>query len=152
MTGAGGPAARAQFQALLASVGRDTNADVYILSAEQGDGPDRLQLAGPLRAAGFTVAVEYSDRPLDRQLESAVKHGARVAVIRGTPEARGGHVIVRDLVKKEQRVTKLSAVVTEVGRHVRKRSAPRVYEGPGNSDEHEPGAAGEAPYLRDDRD
>ena len=135
-----------------ANVGRDTNADVYILSAEQGDGPDRLQLAGPLRAAGFTVAVEYSDRPLDRQLESAVKHGARVAVIRGTPEARGGHVIVRDLVKKEQRVTKLSAVVTEVGRHVRKRSAPRVYEGPGNPDEHEPGAAGEAPYLRDDRD
>jgi len=61
-------------------------------------------------------------------------------------------VIVRDLLKKEQRVTRLAAVVTEVGRHVPKRQTPPLYEGPANADEHEPGAAGEAPYLKDDRD
>lgn len=133
-------------------MGRETRADVYVLSAEKGDGADRLQIADPLRQAGFTVAIDYSDRPLDKQLESAVKHGAKVAVIRGTPEARGGNVIVRDLLKKEQRVTRLAAVVTEVGRHVPKRQTPPLYEGPANSDEHEPGAAGEAPYLKDDRD
>ena len=44
-----------------------------------------------------------------------MKHGAKVAVIRGTPEARGGNVIVRDLVAKTQRITRLAAVVTEVG-------------------------------------
>src|SRR5712691_10831111 len=77
-------------------MGRETNADVYVLSAEKGDGADRLQIADPLRQAGFNVAIDYSDRPLDKQLESAVKHGAKVAVIRGTPEARGGNVIVRD--------------------------------------------------------
>ena len=53
-----------------------------------------------------------------------MKHGAKVAVIRGTPEARGGNAIVRDLTKKEQRVTRLAAVVTEVGRHVPKRERP----------------------------
>ena len=130
-------------------VGGETDPDVYILSAEKGDGADRLQLATPLRAAGFRVAVEYSDRPLDKQLESAVKHRAKVAVIRGTPEARGGNVIVRDLVAKTQRVTRLAAVVTEVGRHVPKRPAPRLYDGP---DDHDRGAAGGGPYLPDDRD
>jgi len=82
-----------------------------------------------------------------------LRHGAKVAVIRGTPEARGGNVIVRDLLKKEQRVTRLAAVVTEVGRHVPKHQTPPLYEGPPpNSHEQEPGAAGEAPYLKDDRD
>jgi histidyl-tRNA synthetase len=111
-------------------MGRETSADVYVLSAEKGDGADRLQIADPLRQAGFTVAIDYSDRPLDKQLESAVKHGAKVAVIRGTPEARGGNVIVRDLQKKEQRVTRLAAVVTEVGRHVPKHTTPPLFDGP----------------------
>ena len=133
-------------------MGGATEADVYVLSAEKADGADRLQIADPLRQAGFNVAIDYSDRPLDKQLESAVKHGAKVAVIRGTPEARGGNVIVRDLVAKTQRVTRLAAVVTEVGRHVPKHRTPPLYEGPSNPDEHEPGAAGEAPFLKDDRD
>jgi hypothetical protein len=81
-----------------------------------------------------------------------VKHGAKVAVIRGTPEARGGNVIVRDLLKKVQRVTRLAAVVTEVGRHVPRHEMPPLYEGPADPDDHEPGAAGEGPYLPDDRD
>jgi histidyl-tRNA synthetase len=133
-------------------VGRETDADVYILSAEKGDGADRLQLAAPLRAAGFNVAIDYSDRPLEKQLEGAVKHRAKVAVIRGTPEARGGNVIVRDLVKKTQRVTRLAAVVTEVGRHAPRRESPPLHTGPANPDEQEPGAAGEGPFLPDDRD
>jgi histidyl-tRNA synthetase len=132
-------------------MGRATAADVYVLSADKGDGADRLQLADPLRQAGFTVAIDYSDRPLDKQLESAVKHGAKVAVIRGTPEARGGNVIVRDLVAKTQRVTRLAAVVTEVGRHAPKHETPTLYQGPENPDDHEPGAAGEGPDLPDDR-
>jgi histidyl-tRNA synthetase len=134
-------------------MGHETEADVYVLSAEKGDGADRLQIADPLRQAGFNVAIDYSDRSLDKQLESAVKHGAKVAVIRGTPEARGGNVIVRDLIKKEQRITRLAAVVTEVGRHVPKHATPPLFDGPPpNPDEQEPGAAGEGPFLKDDRD
>jgi histidyl-tRNA synthetase len=116
-----------------------TGADIYILSGDPDDGADRTQLATPLREAGFSVAVDYSKRSLDKQLESAVKHGAKVVVIRGTEESRGGKVIVRDLVAKEQRITRLAAVVTEVGRHVRKRERPRLID--------EPGAAGETPFL-----
>ncbi len=122
-------------------IDESVDADVHILSGEADDGADRLQLATPLREAGFRVAIDYSKRSLDKQLESAVKHGAKVAVIRGTEESRGGKVIVRDLVAKEQRVTRLSAVVVEVGRHVPKRPKPRLID--------EPGAAGETPYLAD---
>ena len=125
-------------------IDEDTSADVYVLSGEPNDGADRLQLATPLREAGFRVAIDYTTRSLDKQLESAIKHGAKVAVIRGTEESRGGKAIVRDLVKKEQRVTRLSAVVVEVGRHVPKRSTPRLID--------EPGAAGETPFLADPRD
>jgi hypothetical protein len=94
------------------------------------------------------VAIDYSTRSLERQLESAIKHGARVAVIRGTPEARGGNVIVRDLVKKEQRVTRLAAVVVEVGRHAPKHPRPVLWKPPTDPDDNEPGAAGESPYLK----
>ncbi len=107
-------------------LGAEPSADVYVVSGEPDDGADRIQLAEPLRDAGFTVAIDYGGRPLDKQLESAVKHGAKVAVIRGIPEARGGHVVVRDLVKKEQRVTRLAAVVTEVNRHVPRRPRPTL--------------------------
>ncbi len=121
------------------------DADVYVVSADPGDGADRIQLATPLREAGFSVAVDFSKRQLDRQLESAVKHGAKVAVIRGTPEARGGNVIVRDLDRKEQRVTRLAAVVTEVGRHAPRRPRPRLAP-----DDHEPVVAGATPVLGDE--
>jgi len=125
-------------------IDESVDADVYVLSGDPNDGADRLQLAAPLREAGFRVAIDYSKRSLDKQLESAVKHGAKVAVIRGTEESRGGKVIVRDLVAKEQRVTRLAAVVVEVGRHVPKHPKPRLID--------EPGAAGETPFLADPRD
>jgi histidyl-tRNA synthetase len=134
------------------TVAREPRADVYVVSGQPDDFADRTQIANPLREAGFTVAIDYSARPLERQLESAIKHGARVAVIRGTAEAAGGNVIVRDLGKKEQRVTRLAAVVTEVGRHVPKRPRPTLWKPPTNPDDHEPGVAGEAPFLTDPRD
>jgi len=133
-------------------VAEEPEADVYVVSAQPDDVTGRTELANPLREKGFRVAVDYSARPLEKQLESAIKHGAQVAVIRGTPEARGGHVIVRDLVRKEQRVTKLAAVVVEVGRHVPKYERPTLWKPPTNPDEMEPGAAGEAPFLADPRD
>jgi histidyl-tRNA synthetase len=108
------------------ALGDEPTADVYVVSGQPDDIADRLQLAEPLRDAGFSVAIDYTSRPLDRQLESAAKHRARVAVIRGTEEARGGHVIVRVLEKREQRVTRLAAVVAEVRRHVPQRAKPTL--------------------------
>jgi histidyl-tRNA synthetase len=100
------------------TAGKEPQPQVYVVSAETDDGVDRLQFATQLRAAGFRVAVDYSRRGLDRQLESAAKHGATVAIIRGTGEARGGNVIVRNLDTKEQRITKLAAVLAEVSRQL----------------------------------
>jgi histidyl-tRNA synthetase len=97
---------------------RGVEPQVYVISNEPDDAADRLQLATQLRAAGFRTAVDYSRRALDKQLESAAKHGATVAIIRGTPEARGGNVIVRDLASGEQRVTRLNALLTEVARRL----------------------------------
>ena len=131
------------------TVAQGPKPDVYIVSAQPDDVADRTQLANPLREKGFTVAIDYSSRSLEKQIESAIKHGARVAVIRGTPEARGGNVIVRDLRKKEQRVTRLAAVVTEVGRHVKPHARPTLWKPPSNPDDSEPGAAGEGPYMKD---
>lgn len=133
-------------------VAEEPRADVYVISGEPDDAASRLQLATPLREAGFTVAIDYSKRALDKQLESAVKHGAKVAIIRGTPESRGGNVIVRDLIKKEQRVTKLSAVVKQVGRHVKPRPIPTLWRPPSDPGDKEPGAADETPFLADPRD
>ncbi len=134
------------------AVAEDPKADVYVISAQPDDVVNRQQLAAPLRAEGFTVAIDYSDRPLERQRESAVKHGAKVLIIAGTPEARGGHVIVRDLRTKQERLTRLAAVVTEVKRHVAPRPIPKLWQPPTDPGDMEPGAAGEAPFLTDPRD
>jgi len=134
------------------TVAQEPRADVYVVSGQPDDFADRTQIANPLREAGFTVAIDYSARPLERQIESAIKHGARVVVIRGTEEARGGNVIVRDLMKKEQVVKRLAAVVTEVKRHVQPHPRPTLWIPPTNPDDHEPGAAGETPFLTDPRD
>jgi histidyl-tRNA synthetase len=110
-----------------------------------------MSLAAGLRAKGFAVAIDYSQKPLEKQRESAVKHGAKVLIVAGTPEARGGYVIVRDIRTKEERKTRLAAVVTEVGRHVKPRSIPALYQPPSDPGDMEPGAAGEGPYLQDPR-
>jgi histidyl-tRNA synthetase len=133
------------------TVAEDPKPDVYVISARPDDPATRSQLATPLREAGFATAIDYSKRPLEKQLESAVKHGAKVAIIAGTPEARGGNVIVRDLRKKEQRLTRLAAVVTEVKRHVPPRSIPTLWRPPLDPDAKGPGTPGDAPPGPDDR-
>jgi histidyl-tRNA synthetase len=133
-------------------VAEEPKPQVYVVSAQADDVTNRMTIANGLRAKGFTVAIDYSGRPLDKQLESAVKHGATVAIITGTPEARGGYVIVRDLAKKVQRKTRLAAVVTEVGRHVTPAPIPTLWRPPDDPDGKEPGAAGEGPFLADPRD
>jgi histidyl-tRNA synthetase len=132
-------------------VAEDPKADVYVISAQPDDVVNRMSLAAGLRAKGFAVAIDYSKKPLEKQRESAVKHGAKVLIIAGTPESRGGYVIVRDVRAKEERKTRLAAVVTEVGRHVKPRSIPALYRPPSDPGDMEPGAAGEGPYLQDPR-
>ena len=134
------------------TVAEEPKADVYVISAQPDDVVNRQQLAAPLRAAGFTVAIDYSTRTLDRQRESAVKHGAKILIVAGTPESRGGYVIVRDLGAKEERKTRLAAVVTEVKRHVAPHAIPTLWQQPREPDVSGPGVPGQTPPALDDRD
>jgi histidyl-tRNA synthetase len=83
---------------------------VAIVSAVDALEP-RLSAARTLRDAGIPVRADGSARKLGRQLESAVKFGARWAVIVG--ESEGG-VILRDLEASEQREMPLAEVPAAV--------------------------------------
>ena len=48
------------------TVAQEPKADVYVVSGQPDDFADRTQIANPLREAGFTVAIDYSARPLER--------------------------------------------------------------------------------------
>ena len=72
----------------------------------------RMRVATALREAGVRARADGSERKLGRQLESAVKLGARWAVI--VQEAQAASVILRDLVASEQREMPLSEVAAAV--------------------------------------
>jgi histidyl-tRNA synthetase len=50
-------------------VSEEPKADVYIVSGQPDDVADRTQVANPLREKGFRVAIDYSARSLERQLD-----------------------------------------------------------------------------------
>ena len=78
------------------------------------DHADRLRLAGQLRAAGIRVRPDTSDRKLGKQLEAAVKAGARWAAIVGE-ELADGEVGLKDLESGDQRQLPLGEVARAVG-------------------------------------
>ncbi len=88
---------------------------VVVVSVDPEALEPRLRVASVLRApgSGLRVRVDGSGRKLGRQLESAGKLGATYAVIVGDELARGS-VIVRDLVRGEQREERLDAVTSMV--------------------------------------
>ena len=87
---------------------------VAVISTDPGALEPRLRVAGALRSAGLRVRADGSARRLGRQLESAVKLGARWAVIVGEELGRG-NVILRDLDAHEQRELPLGEVATTIG-------------------------------------
>jgi histidyl-tRNA synthetase len=79
-----------------------------VVSASPEASAGRLRIATALRDAGVSVRVDGLSRKLGRQLESAVKAGARWAVILNDTE--GERLTLRDLVTGEQRELALSQV------------------------------------------
>jgi len=68
--------------------------------------PDQVlaaaQLARDLRAAGFVVVFDASDRKLDKRLKNADRHGATICCLIGEDEAAAGTVTLRDLTSRSQ--------------------------------------------------
>ncbi len=86
------------------------------LVAVVGAGEDhaaRLRVAGELRDAGLAVRPDGSSRKLGKQLEAAVKSGARWAVIVGE-ELERGEVGVKDLESGEQQTLALGDVPARI--------------------------------------
>jgi histidyl-tRNA synthetase len=93
--------------AMLAAQGVEPEREPLPLAVVVGADPAataaRLRLATDLRAAGFAVRADLAPRKLGRQLEAAVKEGARFAVIVGD-ELADGQVTVRDLDAASQKL------------------------------------------------
>jgi histidyl-tRNA synthetase len=87
---------------------------VAVVSADPGAFAERLRVASVLREAGLRVRPDGSSRKLGKQLESAAKAGAGWAVIVGE-ELAHGRVVLRDLVRGEQRERALEQVSEDIG-------------------------------------
>ncbi|MCY7419294.1 MAG: histidine--tRNA ligase [Chloroflexi bacterium] len=86
-----------------------------VVGADPADTVTRLRIATQLRAAGLSARAELSQRKLGKQLESASRDGAHLAVICGD-EMAAGHVQVRDLQAGTQRPVALGELIREVQR------------------------------------
>jgi histidyl-tRNA synthetase len=78
-----------------------------VVGAEPDATAERLRIATELREAGLAVGVDLAPRKLGRQLEAAVKAGARFAVIVGD-ELADGNIVLRDLGAASQKPVALA--------------------------------------------
>jgi len=86
-----------------------------VVGADPADTVTRLRIATQLRAAGLSARAELGQRKLGKQLESASRDGAHLAVICGD-EMAAGQVLVRDLQAGTQRPVALGELVREIQR------------------------------------
>jgi histidyl-tRNA synthetase len=88
--------------------------DAVVCSVEAGQALVAAEVARGLRAAGVRTLLDAGDRRLERKLRNADRLGARVCVIVGPDEVRGGMAQVRDLGRHTQEVAPAGAVVAAV--------------------------------------
>jgi len=82
-----------------------------VVGADPAATAERLRLATDLRAEGLAVRAELMPRKLGRQLESAVREGARFAIIVGD-ELADGQVQLRDLGAASQKPVAVEDLAT----------------------------------------
>ncbi|HEY7523505.1 MAG TPA: histidine--tRNA ligase [Candidatus Limnocylindrales bacterium] len=98
------------------AVGTERRAPLaVVVGADPAATGARLRIATQLRAAGLAVSADLGQRKLGRQLEAAVKVGARLAIIVGD-ETADGVVQVRDLGAASQKAVPLSDLPALLGR------------------------------------
>jgi histidyl-tRNA synthetase len=88
-----------------------------VVGADPSDTVGRLRIATELRAAGLPVRADLAVRKLGRQLEAAVREGARFAVILGD-ELAAGDVVLRDLGAASQKTVALADLAVLLRRKV----------------------------------
>ena len=78
-----------------------------VVGADPDATAERLRIATGLRGEGLAIGVDLVPRKLGRQLEAAVKAGARFAVIVGD-ELADGNIVLRDLDAASQKPVALA--------------------------------------------
>src|SRR6478736_5089473 len=78
-----------------------------VVGADPDATAERLRIATGLRGEGLAISVDLVRRKLGRQLEAAVKAGARFAVIVGD-ELADGNIVLRDLDAASQKPVALA--------------------------------------------
>jgi histidyl-tRNA synthetase len=78
-----------------------------VVGADPEATAERLRIATGLRGEGLSIGVDLAPRKLGRQLEAAVKAGARFAVIVGD-ELADGNIVLRDLGAASQKPVPLA--------------------------------------------
>ncbi len=71
---------------------------------------DAQKLIAELRKLGINVAVDTSDRKLDKQLKNAVKSGVRYALVIGGDELKSGKLKLKDLEKSTEKTVTLNDI------------------------------------------
>jgi histidyl-tRNA synthetase len=89
--------------------------EVVVVGADPQDTLTRFRVVTELRRAGIGARADLGARKLGKQLESAAREGAHLAVICGD-EMVGGHVIVRDLDAGSQRPVAIGDLARELAR------------------------------------
>lgn len=89
---------------------------VVVVGAEPADTVTRLEVATGLRAVGVSARAELGERKLGRQLESAAREDAHLAIIVGDELTTSGLVQVRDLKAGTQRPVAMGDLAREVRR------------------------------------
>jgi histidyl-tRNA synthetase len=70
---------------------------VYLSVTESGLAPEAMKLAGELRARGISAAVDFGDKKLGKQLDTASKHKIPYVIVVGADELASGTFKVKDL-------------------------------------------------------
>ncbi|MEM3696368.1 MAG: histidine--tRNA ligase [Candidatus Bathyarchaeia archaeon] len=83
--------------------------------------PTKAELAGKameisrrLRDADIPTEVEVMGRKISKALEDADRRGAKYAIIVGEKELKENAVVVRDLIKREQKTVKIEKILEEM--------------------------------------
>ena len=76
---------------------------VYIAVAEAALAPQAMQLADVLRKENVAVAVDFGDKKLGKQIETASKHKIPYVIVVGADEVTSGVFKVKDLATGEEK-------------------------------------------------
>jgi len=92
---------------------REENRVVVIPTKEEFVGR-AMEISRRLREASIPTEVEVMGRKIAKALEDADRRRIKYAIIVGEKELKEGAVVIRDLIKREQKIVKLEKIIEEI--------------------------------------